>query len=190
MGLPNCSNGLLESDRVDEYKKRGHNWPPELEDYTPSTPGWKKLHERRWEQLKNVEDSGQTYDGFKFGVHSALNCKNFTENGWGLTRAPAHIIDLLLESLYEGLEQQQENPHLEPGTKVIDAEEPPIFISQPQLNSYIVNSLLPLHEAWAGVPLTPNNAYGLRVYRKGSNLNMHIDKTSTHIISSILHVDH
>lgn len=53
-----------------------------------------------------------------------------------------------------------------------------------------MHELLPIHESWAGVKLVPNNAYGLRVYRKGSTLNMHVDKSGTHIISSILHVDH
>ena len=38
--------------------------------------------------------------------------------------------------------------------------------------------------------LVPNNAYGLRVYREGSNLLMHLDKSDTHVISGILHVDH
>ena len=47
-----------------------------------------------------------------------------------------------------------------------------------------------MHEAWSGVPLVGNNAYGLRVYRNGSHLNMHVDKSETHIISCILHVDH
>jgi len=122
-------------------------------------------------------------------AHTALNCKNFTENGWGLTRAPQHIIDQLLESLHNGMEKQKINPTYEHRTGVIDGKRP-YFIHQPKLNDYIVNSLLPLHEAWSGVKLVPNNAYGLRVYRDGSNLNMHVDKTSTHIISSILHVDH
>jgi hypothetical protein len=40
------------------------------------------------------------------------------------------------------------------------------------------------------VKLVPNNAYGLRAYRNNTNLLMHVDKTETHIISSILHVDH
>jgi len=47
-----------------------------------------------------------------------------------------------------------------------------------------------MHEEWAGVPLTGAIAYGLRAYRNSSNLLMHCDKPETHIISSILHVDH
>ena len=53
-----------------------------------------------------------------------------------------------------------------------------------------MQELLPLHEAWADWPLVPSIAYGLRVYRNGSSLNMHVDRRETHIISSILHIDH
>jgi len=182
-------NGLMEVDRVEEYHRRGYHWPPRLEDYTPSTPGWKKFGDRRFSQLRNIKGDG-TYDGYMVTSHTALNCKNFTENGWGLTRAPQHIMDLLLESLHNGMEAQMMHPTFERRTSVIETDNQPYFIQQPQLNDYIVQALLPLHEAWSGVKLVPNNAYGLRVYRDGSNLNMHVDKTSTHIISSILHVDH
>jgi len=180
-------NGLYETDRVAEYNARGHQWPPRPEDYTPNTAGWRKIYERRFEQLENLKGDGK-YDGYMLSVHAALNSKNFTENGWGLTRAPQHIIDILLDSLYEGLEEQKMNPRYEHATGVIDGQ--PWFITQFDINQEVLHDLLPLHEAWFGVPLTPNNAYGLRVYRSGSNLNMHIDKTDTHIVSSILHVDH
>jgi len=50
--------------------------------------------------------------------------------------------------------------------------------------------LKPYHEAWAGVPLKGSIAYGLRIYRNNSNLNMHTDRSNTHIISCILHIDH
>jgi len=184
-------HGLIESERMAEYHERGHNWPPRPEDYTPSTPGWQKSNKRRIDQLRSIKDTGESYDAYMVTVHTALNCKNFTENGWGLTRAPQHIIDLLLESLHNGMEEQMIHPSYEARSKAIQiTDKRPYFIEQPELNNYIVNSLLPLHEAWSGVKLVPNNAYGLRVYRDGSNLNMHVDKTSTHIISSILHVDH
>jgi len=88
------------------------------------------------------------------------------------------------------MEAQMTHPTFEHRTGVIETENTPYFIQQHELNHYIVHSLLPLHEAWSGVKLVPNNAYGLRVYRDGSNLNMHVDKSSTHIVSSILHVDH
>ena len=34
------------------------------------------------------------------------------------------------------------------------------------------------------------NRYGMRIYKNVSALLMHIDKIDTHVISSIVHVDH
>lgn len=99
-----------------------------------------------------------------------------------------HITDLLRQRLEEGMKEQETNPTYEKETKVIDGR--PFFIEQEALNRKVLFELRPLHEAWAGVPLVPNNSYGLRVYRDGANLNMHLDKVDTHIISSILHVGH
>jgi hypothetical protein len=97
---------------------------------------------------------------------------------------------LLTESLENGMNEQKDNPTYEHKTSAIDTIHTPYFIDQEQLNHKILHELLPLHEAWSGVRLHPNNAYGLRVYREDANLNMHVDKTGTHIISSILHVGH
>merc|ERR1712107_236650 len=54
----------------------------------------------------------------------------------------------------------------------------------------VLQELKPLHEQWGGVKLLGSIAYGLRLYKNLSSLLMHIDKTETHIISSIFHVDH
>lgn len=98
-----------------------------------------------------------------------------------------HIVDELRRSLHEGLVN---NPTEESRSGAIDADEAPLMIHNYTLNKKVMHELLPIHEAWAGVDLVPNNAYGLRVYRRGSSLYMHLDKTETHIISSILHIDH
>mmetsp|Transcript_22073 Transcript_22073/g.44265 ORF Transcript_22073/g.44265 Transcript_22073/m.44265 type:complete len:369 (-) Transcript_22073:440-1546(-) len=182
---------IYENERIDEFHRRGYVWPPKEEDYVPNTPGWRKLHERRFEQLSHLgaDDTG-LYDGYMTSVHTGLLCKNFTENGWGLTRAPEYLVELLQQSLYEGLEQFKTHPIYEHKTGVIEAQKLPFFKDNYMLNEKVLHALLPLHEAWSGVKLIPNNAYGLRIYRDGSNLNMHIDKTETHIISSIFHVGH
>jgi hypothetical protein len=44
-------------------------------------------------------------------------------------------------------------------------------------------------ETWAGLELTPFQAYGFRLYRNNSQLHMHVDKSQTHVISFILHID-
>ncbi len=87
---------------------------------------------------------------------------------------------------------------LHEGLKKRDAETGPVetkdkttfFIPDFEQNEEIVDELLPLHEAWSGVKLHPYTSYGLRVYRGDISLEMHLDRPDTHVISSILHVDH
>jgi hypothetical protein len=44
-------------------------------------------------------------------------------------------------------------------------------------------------ETWSQVPLTPYRAYGFRLYRNESQLWMHVDRSQTHVVSFIYHVD-
>ena len=124
-------------------------------------------------------------------VHSALMAQNFTQYGWGLTKAPPELVEALLDNLKRGLDsehvpiEEQEFPN--PDEYPLEF---PLMVPNGKLNVRAMWELKPIHEAWAGVKLIPNNAYGLRVYRNQSNLQMHIDESATHIISSILHVGH
>jgi hypothetical protein len=52
----------------------------------------------------------------------------------------------------------------------------------------VLARLRPLHEEWCGTRLVPTNAYGLRRYRAGSRLTMHVDRLSTHVVSSVLQI--
>ena len=69
-------------------------------------------------------------------------------------------------------------------------------ISTKSLNksTQVLEELQPYTETWAGgdegrIPLTPVIAYGFRLYQNNSQLNMHVDKKQTHIISMIYHID-
>ena len=66
----------------------------------------------------------------------------------------------------------------------------PLFIDNDELNAKVLDELRPYHEQWAGIALEGAIAYGLRAYQNHSRLLMHIDKSRTHVISSILHIDH
>ena len=185
--LCNLSSAVLdEGERLEEYERRGHTWPPQ--DYTPNTPGWKKLNDRRFHQISQLEGRDSRYQAYMQSVWSALIAKNFTEYGWGVTRAPQAVIDKLKKRLSDGM--KNEIYDLERKIDVVEADSPSLFLRDQGMNRQILEDMLPLHEAWSGVELVPNNAYGLRVYRNGTNLNMHLDKKETHVISSILHVDH
>jgi hypothetical protein len=218
--LPFASSQLIEDERIDEYHKRKYQWPPDPNEYMPNTPGWRSVHQRRLNQTAHIEDSESRYNAYLSVVHSALLSPNFTEFGWGLTKAPKSLVDALLENLMNGLEHAEDLPveeeeeedddffHSEDededdedsedavensrSVKKLD-ENPldlPYMIPNEHLNQRALDELLPIHEAWAGVKLIGNNAYGLRVYRNHSNLQMHLDETTTHVISSILHVGH
>jgi len=120
---------------------------------------------------------------------SALVAPTFTESGFGITKAPQFLVEELRDSLHTGLENN--NARLEHNVDVIEGEGP-LFIDQAVLNRVALKVLKPMHESWIGgeIPLEGAIAYGLRVYRDGSSLNMHVDKSATHVISCILHVDH
>lgn len=86
------------------------------------------------------------------------------------------------------------------GTTCIDApqgQRPLYHPIESSLERRAVLELRPILEAWVNhdkrkkrLHLIGNNAYGLRIYQNQSRLNMHVDQSSTHIVSAILHVDH
>jgi hypothetical protein len=191
--LYNClrSHGLSEVDRVEEYRARGHSWPPRPSEYAPPDPGWSALLHGRFDQLSRIADLNAKYNGYMSVVHAALLAPNFTEYGWGLTRAPTGLVNALAESLRRGLESG--DAPVEMTMSFASEEHPlhkPLMIRDDDLNTRAMHELRGIHEAWSGTGLIPNNAYGLRVYRNQSKLLMHVDETRTHVISSILHVGH
>jgi len=175
---------MMETDRVEEYNKRGYQWP--LNATNPNTGGWRRNLFRRIAQVERIPMHAKKYDAWLHVMASALIAPNFTENGWGLTRAPAHLVEELKTSLHNGLPNARREKRIDP----IETEELPYFIDQNDLNKKVLRELKPMHEEWSGVPLFGAMAYGLRAYRNNSVLFMHIDKMQTHIISCILHVDH
>jgi hypothetical protein len=71
---------LNEVDRLKEYHSRGYQWPlPEL---NPNTIGWRKIYDRRMEQLNAIEDIGERYNGWIQTIGSGLVSPNFTEFGY------------------------------------------------------------------------------------------------------------
>lgn len=69
---------LSEPDRIAEYDKRyERKWPPM--EYVPDTEGWKNLMEQRFQQIREIENSGEKYEGYmqvKFGrFKSVAECE-------------------------------------------------------------------------------------------------------------------
>ena len=182
------SEALSEPERMEKYHERGYEWP--LPEVVPNTPGWRKLMDRRFEQMtETMSGSNHRYNAWLSVIASALVQPNYTENGWGLTRAPEYLVEELKQKLYDNLDTAP----LETKVNVIESDTEaaqPLFIENRELNDKILRDLKPMHEEWSGLDLEGEIAYGLRVYRNNSRLLMHVDKSVTHIISCILHIDH
>ena len=54
------TGALVEDERLEEYYRRNHTWPAI---YTPQTEGWKKINDRRFAQISQIENSGDRYEG-------------------------------------------------------------------------------------------------------------------------------
>jgi len=113
------------------------------------------------------------------------------------------LLDELVSSLHGAMNNHQDINERnlnneESGTTCIDAPiERTLYHPIEDLERRAVLELRPILEAWVNhdkrekpIHLIGNNAYGLRIYQNQSRLNMHVDQSSTHIISAILHVDH
>lgn len=115
--------------------------------------------------------------------------KNYTEIGYTLVDIPANIYSQLKTVLYEGMANQK---HKEPPVEILLADNqqtrPDLIHEETGLFNRIMNELKPAHEAWCGKELKITAAFGLRVYRRGNTLGMHVDRVDTHVISSILHI--
>jgi hypothetical protein len=175
---------LTEPDRVAEYHKRNYTWP--LSNYSPNTPGWRALMERRFRQVEKLDDDHRRYEGYIQTIHTSFLVPNFTEHGFGLARCPDELLGALQKGIRDGLAAGASH---EPGTDVIDGPHRPLFVSRPDLTDRVLQELRHYAETWAQIPLTPYRAYGFRIYRNESKLYMHVDKMQTHIISFILHID-
>jgi hypothetical protein len=153
--------------------------------YKPNTEGWRNLSNRRMEQAYFVESVNDKLDLWYVSVVSAFVQPNFTDTGWGLTRAPEDLLELLQDTIrtaYDEGDYRVEDEDMVNGLK-------PLFIDRPDLTDYVLESLQSMHEAWAGIPLVQQQAYGFRLYRNESSLLMHVDRHQTHVISSIFHID-
>lgn len=172
---------LNEDDRIKEYKARGYEWP--LKHLVPDTPGWNEIFRRRFEQVEEtIENDNDRYNAWMQVMSSALVQPNFTENGWGLTKAPQELIDELKKKLHDGMEDalpEADVDVIETGKK---EEARPLFIENTELNFRVLNELKPMHEEWAGVDLVGEIAYGLRGTYTNMTVGVEHLKTMVHIL--------
>lgn len=66
---------------------------------------------------------------------------------------------------------------------------PALFFEDTAFNAAVSDLLKPQHEQWSGMNLVDSACYGFRAYQRGCYLHNHVDRGTTHIISSTLCID-
>lgn len=160
-------------------------WPPKDDEYNPKEPGWRKIFQRRYNQIDMLSLEENSYNGYMSAVYAGMFAPNHTEYGYGLTKAPSNIVRKIKESFMAG----RAHAGFEEEESAIDVPSRFVPLSE-NLKEEALGALKPILESWSGVKLEGTSAYGLRVYQHNATLLMHLDKSLTHVISTILHIDH
>lgn len=105
-----------------------------------------------------------------------------------MARTDSSLIDEIKAAIRHAVETG-EGLREEGHDAVIPGPLDPWFVDRPDLTARVLHEVHPFVEAWSGVEVVPNNAYGFRLYRNESALNMHLDESRTHVLSVILHID-
>ena len=175
--------GRTEEERLAAYAAANYTWP--IPQFQPPTPGWDKLMRHRLRQVEEMSGLQDRFEGFAQVLSASFIQPNFTQYGFGLARAPDDLMEALRQGVRDGLKAGPQEEYHIPAIEGLR----PWFISRPDLTKRVLEELQTYPEAWAGMELTPVIAYGFRLYRNQSRLLMHVDKSQTHIISFILHID-
>ena len=177
---------IAEDERLAGYLARNYTWPPT--EWVPSSLS--KIMNRRIQQIQALEDPQQRFQAYiTLSSASAIVGQNLTKFGWALTRAPPHLAELLTNELYS---QQPwtnyENEEYLLAMGLLYKDKNPFMVNTEHINKFILEELKEVHEQWVSRELQPIVAFGLRVYQNQSQLLMHLDNPTTHVVSSILHV--
>lgn len=121
--------------------------------------------------------------------HSLFKCPStlgkFTPKGYGVFDVPDSVWDVIQYTYSKLLPKikKEEGASIQGDSEIMSMDE------IPELRNFIHESLKKSHEDWSGVELIPTACYGIRSYKRGSKLPLHLDRLETHHISSIILVD-
>ena len=124
-----------EEERIALYHERNHTFPPEK--YTPETPGWRRLMDHRLRQVMEIQNSSDRFEGLAQTLSASVVQPNFTEWGFGLTKAPESLMKDLRQAIREGVEK---GPRLETHINAI-TEPRPWFIDRPDLTRRVLKEM-------------------------------------------------
>lgn len=175
---------LTEAERVAQWHTK-HTWPPQWND---EPPDYKKLMEDREKEIQEtILESSERWENWMQYTQSRY-VKTFTPLGFKLVDLPKDAHETLQKAWKAGY-ANWDNLRTEGAIPVIHGPDSKFIDVQPLLAD-IQRQILPMHEEWCGHKLKPTSIYGIRAYRNGSSLSMHVDKSYSHVISSIIHVAH
>ena len=155
-------------------------------EWIPDSPAWRQRLNYRAEQVKRIRVSQERWDALMNLAMTGILTPNFTKVGYQVIATPPEVHAALNASLVRGFQTQSFRSEGK-----VDQIGGPLaqFVGVGSARTKVMNDMKPVLEAWAGVPLVPSTAYGLRLYQPGNTLTMHTDRIETHVISAIVHVD-
>ena len=124
-----------ETERIKQFYAQNNTWP--IEEFSPETPGWRKLFEHRLRQVAEIEDRGDRFEGFAQTLSASVVQPNYTQWGFGLARAPEPLMEDLRKAIREGVAK---GPRLETHINAI-TEPRPWFIDRPDLTQRVLEEL-------------------------------------------------
>lgn len=107
-----------------------------------------------------------------------------TDTGYEIRPTPLHVHKLLAAVL--DLRGGRRRP--EGADRSYHDGDDPGLVPIEDLADDLLAELKPLHEEWCGTELVASAAFGMRCYGAGNSLVMHVDRATTHIVSSIIQV--
>jgi len=176
---------LSEDERVKQWHARNNTWPP---NWQPETEGFREFQRLRELELQRLPGADERWENY-MQYTSARMVPRFTETGFELIDTPPHL-QAKLKAAVDNALANWDKVREESVIEVLYTPTPSKFVDIPALAREVHRDLQQAHEDWAGLKLKPTSIYGIRMNRNGSSLVMHYDKIFTHVISSIIHIDH
>jgi len=180
-----CARAPTEVERVKEWHAKNNTWPP---NWSNETPQFKRAMAQREQELQFIPGRNERWENYMQYTQSRL-VPRFTELGFEVVSTPPEVQAKLKAAVDQGVENF-DNLREERQIDAVFTPIPSKFVNMRGVDQQVLKDLLPHHEQWSGMKLRGTSAYGTRLYRNGSSLAMHYDKTNTHVISSIVHIAH
>eukprot|EP01084_Bolivina_argentea_P036853 68138_1 len=115
----------------------------------------------------------------------------FTELGFSHRKMPDEICKYLTDFYNENQNKLRREPFPKDNPLINAHEIPMQMLHIPGRKKYWIAEIIkPMLEEWTKQTLQFSILYGLRQYSKGAVLKGHCDKIETHVVSTILHLNH